>query len=299
MLRFAFSPRAWLAVAAGCAPALALAASATPKDSGWQACSAVADAHQRLACFDTWAARQTLSAPTPAPVPTTTASDWNRLPTAPASTATAQPTAALAQATADTAPPYTGGCRDPEYTPLARFFELESATDCGRFNLRGYQPLTLSVIHSDSVNRQPSSPTRGSASTQPYQRQEMRIQLSVRTKLAHNLLTRPGQAQHDSLWFGYTQQSYWQLFNGAISRPFRNTDYAPEVFYVYPTDTPLPGGWRWRYSGLGLVHQSNGQSNPLSRSLEPLVSDGRGRAGQPLASATQSLPTHCRARGQR
>jgi phospholipase A1 len=36
--------------------------------------------------------------------------------------------------------------------------------------------------------------------------------------------------------------------------------------YVYPTDARLPFGWRWRYSGVGLVHQSNGQSNPLSRS---------------------------------
>ena len=28
----------------------------------------------------------------------------------------------------------------------------------------------------------------------------------------------------------------------------------------------LPGGWLWRYSGVGLAHQSNGQSDPLSRS---------------------------------
>ena len=38
------------------------------------------------------------------------------------------------------------------------------------------------------------------------------------------------------------------------------------MIYVYPTDAQLPFGWRWRYSGAGLVHQSNGQSNPLSRS---------------------------------
>ena len=48
--------------------------------------------------------------------------------------------------------------------------------------------------------------------------------------------------------------STWQLFNGAISRPFRTTDHEPELMYVYPTDFKLPGGWRWRYTGLGIVH---------------------------------------------
>ena len=36
--------------------------------------------------------------------------------------------------------------------------------------------------------------------------------------------------------------------------------------YVYPADFRLPFGWRWRYLGVGIVHQSNGQSLPLSRS---------------------------------
>jgi phospholipase A1 len=56
------------------------------------------------------------------------------------------------------------------------------------------------------------------------------------------------------------------LFNGAVSRPFRNTDHEPEFIYVYPTTAQLPGGWQLRYSGMGLVHQSNGQALPLSRS---------------------------------
>ncbi|MEY2952345.1 MAG: hypothetical protein RLZZ401_432, partial [Pseudomonadota bacterium] len=132
---------------------------------------------------------------------------------------------------------------------------------------RGYRPISLSWISSDSVNTQPSSPAAGhTATAQPYQRFETRIQLSVRTKIAQGLLTPAASPLHDSLWFGYTQQSYWQLFNGAVSRPFRSTDHEPEVIYAYPSSADLPGGWRLRYSGLGLVHQSNGQSLPLSRS---------------------------------
>jgi phospholipase A1 len=88
----------------------------------------------------------------------------------------------------------------------------------------------------------------------------------VRTKVAQGLLTQGHPTLKDSVWFGYTQQSYWQLFTPEISRPFRATDHEPEVMYVYPTTAELPFGWKWRYSGIGLVHQSNGQSKPLSRS---------------------------------
>ncbi|MDO8252905.1 MAG: phospholipase A, partial [Rhodoferax sp.] len=97
----------------------------------------------------------------------------------------------------------------------------------------------------------------------------------VRTKIAQGLLTGLLDGQQtllrDSLWFGYTQQSYWQLFNGELSRPFRSTDHEPEVTYVYPTDAELLGGWRLRYSGVSLVHQSNGQPLPLSRSWNRVV----------------------------
>lgn len=113
----------------------------------------------------------------------------------------------------------------------------------------------------------PTSPSAGHTGTPiAYQANEMRIGLSVRTKLAQGLLTGDDPQRKDSLWFAYTQQSSWQLFNGAISRPFRATDHEPEMMYVYPTNLTLPGGWRWRYLGAGIAHQSNGQTLPLSRS---------------------------------
>ena len=163
----------------------------------------------------------------------------------------------------DTAP---GGCHDAAYSELSRFWELERATGCGVFGIRSYRPISLSVIGSDSVNRQPASenPLNNAASPLPYRTTETRIQLSVRTKLAEGLLTR-GPVR-DSVWFGYTQQSSWQLFTGGLSRPFRNTDHEPEFIYAYPFQLPAAHGWRLRYGGLGLVHQSNGQSLPLSRS---------------------------------
>jgi phospholipase A1 len=159
-------------------------------------------------------------------------------------------------------------CNDPQYSELSRFWELETGTACDTFSIRGYRPISLSLIGSNSVNTQPTSanPLNNADTAQPFRRTETRIQLSVRTKILQGLLTRGHPTARDSLWFGYTQQSYWQLFNPDLSRPFRVTDHEPEIVYVLPTDAPLPGGWRLRYSGVGVVHQSNGQSLPLSRS---------------------------------
>ena len=61
----------------------------------------------------------------------------------------------------------------------------------------------------------------------------------------------------------------WQVWNPQDSSPFRSTDYEPEAIYVVPVPQPLgtlPGDWRWRMVQTGIAHQSNGQSDPLSRS---------------------------------
>ena len=194
--------------------------------------------------------------------------------------------AALTRADGDIDTTLAEGCKDRSYSVLSRFWELERGSDCNTFGIRGYRPISLSVVGADTVNDAPSSPSAGhTASPVNYQRAETRIQVSVRTKIAQGLLTANEPERHDSLWFGYTQQSYWQVFNGAISRPFRTTDHEPEVIYVYPTTADLPGGWRLRYSGAGIVHQSNGQSLPLSRSwnrvyvMAGMEKEGEGNGG--------------------
>lgn len=227
-----------LAIAAAQAQTAAPSAPA----SGWQACQQqTQDPAARLACYDRWTQQQGQApAPSEPPVPANAAEGVTRQP----------------------------DCRKGPQSTLSRYWELEAGSDCGRFNLRGYKPISLAWVHGDSVNAAPTSASAGrsATSTQPYMRNEMRIQLSVRTKLASGLLPMLPDGQRDSLWFGYSQQSYWQLFNSEISRPFRTTDHEPELIYIMPTPMELPGGWRLRYSGISLNHQSNGQTLPLSRS---------------------------------
>ena len=245
---------AWAqAAAAGAAPA------APGAEPGWRRCAAMTQDNQaRLACFDQLAAEQAWTAP-PASASASAAAEDSAVP--PPVDTTLPATRVIDVARVD-------GCRDTQYSDLSRFWELESGTDCGTFSFRGYRPITVSVVAGSNVNRQPTSDAEGNSATEstPYRRTENRIQLSVRTKLAQGLLTQGHPTLKDSVWFGYTQQSYWQLFTPEISRPFRATDHEPEVMYVYPTTAQLPFGWKWRYSGIGLVHQSNGQSKPLSRS---------------------------------
>ena len=223
----------------------------------WQQCQRLDNNKDaRLACFDRWAQQQTLpSASVPAAPPVL------------ATTQPAPPVDASVPATRVVSVGTEEGCRDLQYSTLSRFWELENGSDCGTFTFRGYRPLNVSASAATSKPDTPTSPSEGHTATPTsYQANEMRIGLSVRTKIAQGLLTQDDPSKKDSLWFGYSQQSTWQLFNGAISRPFRTTDHEPELMYVYPTNIALPGGWRWRYTGLGLVHQSNGQSLPYSRS---------------------------------
>ncbi len=65
----------------------------------------------------------------------------------------------------------------------------------------------------------------------------------------------------------YTQNSFWQLFYAADSRPFRETNFAPQVFikspYFFARDFSLA-------FEAGYIHQSNGGREPLSRSWDRL-----------------------------
>lgn len=94
---------------------------------------------------------------------------------------------------------------------------------------------------------------------------EVKFQISLKIKLWQDVL-----GQNMDLWFGYTQQSYWQLYNFADSSPFRETNYEPELLLNFRTDFDFLG-MKGKMVTLGFNHQSNGQSKPLSRSWNRIV----------------------------
>ncbi|MGB2741850.1 MAG: phospholipase A [Cognaticolwellia sp.] len=93
---------------------------------------------------------------------------------------------------------------------------------------------------------------------------ESKFQLSIKVPLNYNSMLVDG----DGLYFGFTMQSWWQIYSENISKPFRETNYQPEFFYLAPLKWHPAGG----NTGfmLGLEHQSNGRGELLSRSWNRL-----------------------------
>jgi phospholipase A1 len=73
------------------------------------------------------------------------------------------------------------------------------------------------------------------------------------------------------VWAAYTQQNQWQVYNDQISRPFRETNYMPEVMLSYGPDVDLPLGFKWKLANLSFNHQSNGRTDTLSRSWNRII----------------------------
>ncbi|MFP5466322.1 MAG: phospholipase A [Gammaproteobacteria bacterium] len=93
-----------------------------------------------------------------------------------------------------------------------------------------------------------------------FENVEAKFQISLKAPLLLNVLGTPVDVMA-----GYTNRSFWQMFNKEISSPFRETNHEPEIWARWRTDLPFMGG-NFRLFSLGMNHQSNGQSGPLSRS---------------------------------
>lgn len=96
---------------------------------------------------------------------------------------------------------------------------------------------------------------------------EVTFQLSFKAKIWQDVF----DADMD-LWVAYTQRSFWQLYDFEDSSPFRETDYEPEALLNFRTHFSLLG-LKVRFIQVGVNHQSNGQSEPLSRSWNRLVAN--------------------------
>ena len=235
--------------------ALPLAAAAIPAHAqnpdpmDIRGCTAIESDAQRLACYDRATGRSQLPAAQKRDNP-----------------------ADMQMFARDTSHP--GRDETPVAAPLSLLdsrWELSPESKLGTFNIRGYKPVyVLPVFATSDQNDRPTSPNPDNTAptSQALQNVEAKFQLSLKTKVAQDLF---GDAGGD-VWVGYTQSSRWQVYNSKLSRPFRETNYEPEAMLVFDTHYNV-FGWQGRLLGIGVDHQSNGRSNPLSRSWNRVIAD--------------------------
>ncbi len=242
-------PLAWLLAIAGLIALPAHAQNPDPMDI--RACTAIESDAQRLACYDHATGRVNLPSAQKkvneaAVAPEVFPSDKSQRDVA-------------RQGNPEVARPLT---------LLDSRWELSPESKLGTFNLRGYKPLYLMPVFATSnQNARPISPNPENTVQTPQnvQNVEAKFQISLKSKIWQGVFGDAGD-----LWVGYTQSSRWQVYNSHTSRPFRETNYEPEALLVFNTNYNV-WGWNGRLLGVGFNHQSNGRSNPLSRSWNRVV----------------------------
>ncbi len=100
---------------------------------------------------------------------------------------------------------------------------------------------------------------------------EVKFQLSVKTMVLKEIFKDSRWPEflknNGYLFFGYTQQSFWQLY--AESAPFRESNYEPEAMLTFYSKKDFLG-LKNRINTIGFVHQSNGLGGATSRSWNRL-----------------------------
>ena len=195
----------------------------------WEACSAILEDADRLACYDRVSGRSQPEAASPPPVAGET----------------------LLEAA------------EPELlSTLSRHWELDDEAKQGAFLFRAHRAnYLLPLKYSSSPNSTPFQESVAPAQDLGLDPVEAELQLSFKIKGMEGVF---GHRNAD-LWFGYTVTSFWQAYNSSISSPFRETNYEPEAMLVYRTNYEI-AGFRGRFLNLGVSHQSNGRGEDLSRS---------------------------------
>ncbi|MGK0523798.1 MAG: phospholipase A1 [Pseudomonadales bacterium] len=241
-------------------PALTVAQESTPAESRQSAspeeCALIREGVQRLACYDSF-----------------------NNPQAARDKASEQEVEAAEQAADTLAPNRESQARlaetidedDPDSGVMTNIVDQSLTAEKALFSFSGsfisHRPTyIMPITWVDNPNTTPTSPRLG-ATGYDYrlENEEAKYQISFKVPMLTGWLD-----DRTTLWFGYTQRSFWQVYNQDESAPFRETNYEPEIFLRHQTNLNL-GPVTLSGVTIGVNHQSNGQSEPRSRSWNRIV----------------------------
>ena len=172
-------------------------------------CHRIESSAERLACYDAASGRVGAKSAPPAATAAT--------PAAPAGsnvTTDAMSQAVAKEAAANVAP-----------SMIDASWDFDPASP--RYDIRFYRENYLLIgRYTDKVNSAPYEPLFAAAGEPVHlDSTEAKFQISFKSRLWTTDDRRWGA------WVGYTQQNQWQVYNDDISRPFRETNYMPEVVH--------------------------------------------------------------------
>ncbi len=156
---------------------------------------------------------------------------------------------------------------DASLTFLERKWRLSSSRKWHFSELETHHQNYIVTSITSDVNNVASSPSQASTDNRNLENKDVQFQISLKTQVWHDLpvIRNLPWVTSSRLWLAYTQKSYWQIYNEEESRPFRESNFAPEVILSLGLDDKLNRFWP-RMVNLGAIHESNGRSNPISRS---------------------------------
>ncbi|MGR2738923.1 phospholipase A [Billgrantia sp. Q4P2] len=153
---------------------------------------------------------------------------------------------------------------EQELHPVEERRQLERESSRNPFAITTHRRNYLLPLNYD---RRPNEAVFGDVSRDGTpDRLEVKFQFSAKFNLLEDLFGRHG----GDLYFAYTQRSWWQAYNTDSSSPFRETNYEPEFFLDFENRWSLLG-WTNVNNRLSFNHQSNGRSDPLSRSWNRVI----------------------------
>ena len=150
---------------------------------------------------------------------------------------------------------------------LSKIWELDREDQRGTFKLVEYLPMYVMPFRfTDKPTEQPISlnPDRPIPEWRDYQHIETKFQVSLKAKIMQDAFGK------GDVWVAFTQQSYWQMYNGELSRPFRELNYEPELIFTYPLNFSA-GNLKMKMIGLSVNHQSNGKEAAHSHSWNRFI----------------------------
>ncbi len=127
-----------------------------------------------------------------------------------------------------------------------------------------FLPFVYNWMPHEDIYKEVKEIDKDNHSSDFYKKNEAEFQFSFSIPIVRDI-----NGKDWDIMVAYTHHAYWQIYNSDWSRPFRETNYMPELFSRYVYDKPKKIiGLNITALDVGYVHQSNGQIHLLSRSWD-------------------------------